>query len=67
MPDDGEQREADRAARRRHDAVNLLMVIDLACESLLQQVGLDDPMREDLDQIVEARRQLMALADEGSF
>lgn len=51
---------SDDKARRRHDALNLLMVIDLSCESLLQRLAPGDPMREEVEQIAEARAQLAA-------
>jgi hypothetical protein len=54
------------ASRNRHDAINMLMVIDLACENLLAQLAPGDPIREDIEQIAEARRQLVIYLDDKS-
>ena len=58
QPDDRDQPEGDPSARR-HEAMNLLMLIDLACENLLQMLPPGDPLREDVRQIVEARERLV--------
>lgn len=64
-----EPEPADAASRdpirRRHDAVNLLMVIDLACESLLQRLSPTDPLRDDIEQIAEARSRLLLYFEAG--
>lgn len=48
----------------RHEALNLLMVIELACENLLEENPGSGSLREDVQQIAEAKRRLVKLLEE---
>lgn len=47
----------------RHEALNLLMVIELACENLLDELPGSNTLREDVLQIAEAKKRLVKLLE----
>lgn len=63
---DGPEAWRDRMSGLRHEALNLLMVIDLACESLQHSLPHGHRSRDDVEQIATAQRRLAELIDRAS-